>query len=72
VCHFLQFQTGDTAYLRGKADDGRQSQEATEAEGVHMFAEELAEQLRSQWKQHLDSDLRDRARRASFDEEPCL
>jgi hypothetical protein len=49
-----------------KAGDERQRQETTEADLVHMFAEELAEELRSKWKEQLDSDLRDRARRGFF------
>jgi beta-glucosidase-like glycosyl hydrolase len=48
------------------AGDERQRQEATETDVVHMFAEELAEELRSKWKEQLDSDLRDRALRGFF------
>jgi DNA-binding ferritin-like protein (Dps family) len=48
------------------AGDERQRQEATETDAVDMFAEELAEELRSKWKEQLDSDLRDRARRSFF------
>jgi len=46
--------------------DEQQRQDATEAEIIHVFAEELAEELRSKWKEQLDSDLRDRARRGFF------
>jgi hypothetical protein len=49
-----------------KAGDERQRRKATEADVVHMFAEELAEELRFKWKEQLDSDLRDRARRGFF------
>jgi hypothetical protein len=49
-----------------KVDNDRQCQEETETDVVHMFAEELAEELRSKWKEQLDSDLRDRARRGFF------
>lgn len=49
-----------------KTGDEQQGREATGAEVVHMFAEELAEELRSKWKEQLDSDLRNRARRGFF------
>jgi hypothetical protein len=49
-----------------KVDNRQPCKEETDAEVVHMFVEELAEELRSKWKEQLDSDLRNRARRGFF------